>query len=495
MIRSTARYGFLRWLFVLVALSSGVLTTRLNAAEDRPNVLLILADNWKWPNAGVLGDSLAKTPTFDRIAREGVLFTHVFNPVPSCSPTRSCLLTGRYAHEIGERASLYSGFPKDTPVMTDLLRAAGYQTGYSGKPWGPGNHEVSGWKENPVGTKFASFEAFLKQTATSRPLFFWLGNTDTATKAGRLPYIGRDCATLSADLMPIPPELPDCPELRQDLLNYYGGIMTMDDEAGAAIRQLEDRGLHDKTIVIYASDNGWQMPRGLANCYDAGSRVPMAIRWGQQLKPGRDVDAFINNAELGPTILELTGIARPPEMTLPSFADLLLDQPASSVASPVDRDSVFIERERHADVRRDHLGYPMRAIRTRDFLYVRNLRSDRWPAGDPDILFLHGRPFGDVDTTSVKDVLLAHLDDPEFANFRRLIFEKRPAEELYDLKSDPHQIYNVAEQSVYAAKLSELRLRVDHWMQSTGDPRVDSESDVFDTYPYYGKAASRPAEK
>jgi hypothetical protein len=137
----------------------------------------------------------------------------------------------------------------------------------------------------------------------------------------------------------------------------------------------------------------------------------------------------------------------------------------------------------------------MRAIRTRDFLYVRNLRSDRWPAGDPDILFLHGRPFGDVDTTSVKDVLLAHLDDPEFANFRRLIFEKRPAEELYDLKSDPHQIYNVAEQSVYAAKLSELRLRVDHWMQSTGDPRVDSESDVFDTYPYYGKAASRPAEK
>ena len=311
------RLRFLHLLFIASILGSAFGMSHAKANDDRPNVLLILADNWRWPNAGALGDPLAKTPTFDRIAREGVLFTHVFNPVPSCSPTRSCLLTGRYAHEIGERASLYSGFPKDTPVVTDLLRNAGYQTGYSGKPWGPGNHEISGWKENPVGTKFASFDLFLKQTETSKPFFFWLGNTDTATKAGRLPYLDRAKSILSADQVPIPPELPDCPELRQDLLNYYGGIMTMDDEAGAAVQQLEDRGLLDDTIVIYASDNGWQMPRGLANCYDSGSRVPMAIRWGQHLKPGREVDAFINNAEIGPTILELTGIARPPEMTLP----------------------------------------------------------------------------------------------------------------------------------------------------------------------------------
>lgn len=91
--------------------------------------------------------------------------------------------------------------------------------------------------------------------------------------------------------------------------------------------------------------------------------------------------------------------------------------------------------------------------------------------------------------------MLAHLDDPEFAKFRRLIFDKRPAEELYNLKSDPHQIHNVADQSPYATKLTELRLRVDHWMQSTNDPRVDSESNVFDTYPYYGKPAPRPSEK
>jgi arylsulfatase A-like enzyme len=130
------------------------------AEPSRPNILLILADNWRWPTAGVLGDPMARTPAFDRIAREGVLFTHAFNPVPSCSPTRACLLTGRYAHELGERASLQSGFPPDTPVVTQFLRESGYEIGFSGKPWGPGDFAVSGWKENPVGPKFPGFAEF-----------------------------------------------------------------------------------------------------------------------------------------------------------------------------------------------------------------------------------------------------------------------------------------------------------------------------------------------
>lgn len=454
-------------------------------SASRPNILLILADNWRYPNAGALGDPMARTPTFDRVAREGVVFTHTFNPVPSCSPTRSCLLTGKIAHQLGERASLWSAFPRDTPVVTQLLRDAGYTIGYAGKPWGPGNHEISGWAENPVGPKFSDFTAFHAQLKGSAPFFFWLGNTDTATKGGRLPYLADAQLQLDATQLIIPPELPDCPEVRRDLLNYYGGIMQLDQTAARALATLEAAGQLDNTVVIYTSDNGWQLPRGLANCYDAGSRVPLAIRWGKNLTAGRKVDAFVNVADLGPTFLELAGLRPPAVMSMHSLRPLLLGQP-----DPTPRDAVFMERERHADVRRDHLGYPVRAVRTKEFLYIRNLRPDRWPAGDPDVHTVHGRPFGDVDTTLVKDVLLARQHDPSFAKFIALIFGRRPAEELYDLARDPHQLNNVAAAPDYSAALRHLRGRVDKWMKSTSDPRLDPTYDGWDTFPYYGKATS-----
>lgn len=455
----------------------------LARASDRPNILFIIADNWRWPTAGILGDPMAQTPTFDRIVREGVLFTHTFNPVPSCSPTRSCLLTGRIAHQIGERASLWSAFPKDTPIVTQLLREAGYEIGYSGKPWGPGNFAISGWQENPVGPKFESFTDFHGKHDSSKPFFFWLGNTDTATKGGRLPYLDSAKAKLDPTALKVPAELPDCPEVREDLLNYYGGVMKLDEEAAQAIALLEKAGELDNTIVIYTSDNGWQMPRGLANCYDAGSRVPLAIRWGKHLTAGRKVDAFVNVAELGPTFLELAGLRPPTEMSLHSITNLLLNRP-----DPIPRDAAFIERERHANVRHDHQSYPVRAVRTRDFLYVRNLRPDRWPAGDPDVLFIHGRPFGDVDTTKTKDFLLAHQNDLAYAKYIGLIFGKRPAEELYDLRDDPDQLTNVAAKPEYADALKEHRDRIDAWMIQTKDPRVDPAYDGWDRFPYYGEA-------
>ncbi len=471
--------------FTIIFLLMLMVVPSLSAAE-RPNILLILADNWRYPTAGVLGDPMARTPTFDRIAREGVLFRHTFNPVPSCSPTRSCLLTGRTAHELGERASLWSGFPKDTPVVTQLLRDAGYEIGYSGKPWGPGNHQISGWTENPVGPQFGNFSAFHAQRDSAKPFFFWLGNTDTATKAGKLPYLADAQTRLDATKLTIPAELPDCPELRDDLMNYYGGVMKLDEAATQAIAVLEQAGQLDNTVIVYTSDNGWQMPRGLANCYDSGSRVPLAVRWGKQLMAGRVVDAFVNVGDLGPTFLELAGLTVPPAMNMRSIVSLLHGR-----AESFPRDAVFMERERHANVRHDNMSYPIRAVRTRDFLYVRNLRPDRWPAGDPDVLFLHGRPFGDVDTTHVKDFLLAHQNDPAYAQQTARIFHKRPAEELYDLRKDPDQLDNVAMQSEYSETLRALRARVDDWMKQTNDPRLDPAYDGWDHYPYYGKPPRR----
>ncbi len=454
-------------------------------ASEQPNILFILGDNWRFPHAGILGDPLAKTPTFDRIAREGVLFSHTFNVVPSCSPSRSTMLCGKYAHQLGERASLWSGFPKDTPVFTQRLREAGYQIGYSGKPWAPGNFEISGWMENPVGPKHPNFTAFKKQHKAGKPFFFWIGNTDTATRGGKLEFAAHaSAAGIEPALMVIPPELPDCEEVRQDLLNYYGGIVKLDEEAARAITVLEEAGELDNTIIVFTADNGWQMPRGLGNCYDSGSRVPLAIRWGKKLGAPRVVDAFVSLGDLGPTFLDLAGLQPPQDMTMRSIKNILLGE-----MDGVRRDSVFLERERHANVRRDNLSYPVRAIRTREFLYIRNLRPDRWPAGDPDVFFIHERPYGDVDTTRVKDFLLRHFEDPVYAKQVALIFGKRPAEELYDLVKDPHQLVNLAGDAQYKMALGDLRSRVDLWMKETGDPRLDPNYNGWDTFPYYGKSS------
>ena len=459
------------------------LPTAVFSNTSKPNILFILADNWRWPTAGVLGDPMARTPTFDRIAHEGIVFTHTFNSSPSCSPSRASMLTGRYPHELGERASLWSAFPKDTPVVTQLLREAGYDIGYNGKAWGPGNVAVSGWQENPVGPKYTNFAAFLAHRKTPQPFFYWMGNTDTATRGHKLDYTAiATNAGLDPAKLVVPPGLPDCPEVRLDLLNYYGGVLKLDEEAARAIALLEKSGELDNTVVIYTGDNGWQMPRGLGNCYDMGSRVPLAIRWGKHFAAGRKLNDFINLGDLGPTFLELAGLTPPPVMTMHSIKNLLLGNPDSA-----QRESVFIERERHANVRTNNLSYPVRAVRTHDFLYLRNLRPDRWPAGDPDVFFIHGRPFGDVDTSRTKDFLLAHQNDPAYAKYIALIFGKRPAEELYDLRSDPTQLTNVASQPAYAGALKQLRARVDEWMKQTHDPRVDPAYDGFDTFPYYGK--------
>jgi len=155
------------------------------------------------------------------------------------------------------------------------------------------------------------------------------------------------------------------------------------------------------------------------------------------------------------------------------------------------RDQVFVERERHANVRAGDLGFPMRAVRTRRFLYIRNLRPDRWPAGDPQMWKEVG-PFGDVDGSPSKDFLLAHRDDPQIAPFFRLACAKRPAEELYDLAKDPGELHNVAGRPEYAEAQQDLRDALVRWMRETADPRAVADDERWDRYPYFGGRGAPP---
>lgn len=457
--------------------------------EVKPNILLLIGDNWLYEHAGANGDPVVKTPVFDRIAREGARFTNVFCPVPSCSPTRSCIVTGRAAHQLADVASLWSKFDGKLKVFGDALGESGYHVGSTGKAWSPGNFQDFGRTENPAGKPFADFPAFMVEKKTEQPFFFWFGSVHTALhqwRAGAGKEHGIDPTKVR-----VPAYLPNTMVVREEISDYLAGVEEMDAAFGEAVALLEKQGQLDNTIVICTSDNGWQMPRGLANCHDSGSHVPLAIRWPGKIKPGRMVDDFISLTDFAPTFLELAGLKPWPEMTGRSFVDLLLRKPSSAP-----RDCVFLERERHANVRHGDLSYPVRGIRTKDFLYLRNLRPDRWPAGDPELYFAVG-PYGDVDGTRTKEVMLANKELSEMKPLFDLCFGKRPAEELYDLATDPDQIHNLATEPFYAKVNASLSARVDQWMRDTNDPRVDPANDSWDTYPYFGgKAKSKvPAQR
>ena len=467
---------------LLVALSGVIALTNVIAcavarADDRPNVLLCIADDWSWPHAGAYGDRVVKTPTFDRIAAEGVLFTRAFCAAPSCSPSRAAILTGQMPHRLEAGGNLWGYLPARFPVYPDLLERAGYVVGVQGKGWGPGR--VVDRARNPAGTPGKPFDKFLAGVPEDKPFCFWFGSSDP-----HRPYdlgSGAEQGLKAAEVV-VPPYLPDTPEVRSDILDYCAEVQRFDRQVGEMLALLERSGRLENTIVVMTGDNGMPFPRCKANLYDSGSRMPLAARWGAKGKGGRKVEAFVSLSDLCPTFLEAAGLQATAEMTGRSILGLV-----TGADDGAGRDHVFVERERHANVREGDRSYPSRALRTERFLYVRNLRPDLWPAGDPQVWKAVG-PFGDIDPGPTKALVLSRRDDAAVAPFFRLACAKRPAEELYDLEKDPHQVKDVAADAAYAGTLKQLRTEMDDWVNRTADPRATAggDNDAFDKYPYYG---------
>ena len=444
-----------------------------------PNIVVAIADDWSYPHASAYGDRTVRTPSLDRLAREGVVFTHVFAAAPSCTPSRAALLSGQAIHRLGEGANLWGSLPRAHAVYPDLLEQKGYVVGFAGKGWGPGRFEPGGRARNPAGPQFKSFDQFLESRPPGRPFCFWFGSNDP-----HRPYAEGSGASLkrAAADVEVPAFLPDTPVVREDLLDYYYEIERFDRDLGTIVDAVARTGEQDNTVVIVTSDNGMPFPRAKANVYDGGVRVPLVIRWPGLATSGLTVDALVSLADIAPTLLEGTGSPIPRSMTGRSLLSLLRG------GSQPGRDYVFFERERHANVRRGDLSYPARAVRSRDFLYVQNLRPDRWPAGDPEMYFAVG-PFGDIDGGLTKTLLLDRRADAAIAKYFELATGKRPADELYDLRRDPDQIVNVAADPGHRQVRQRLRAALDQWRRDTADPRLRDDDDRWDRFPYYGQPA------
>jgi arylsulfatase A-like enzyme len=391
------------------------------------------------------------------------------------------MLTGQACHRLRDAANLWGSWPHSLWTYPEILEDAGYTIGMEGKGWGPGvvfQKSSARRNRNPAGRTFASFNTFLEAKPEGRPFCFWFGshNPHQPWTAKARHYAGLDKSKIK-----LPAYLPDHPEVRQAIINYYAEVQAYDEELGTVLDELKARGLDKNTLVVAMGDNGWQTPRGLANVYDAGTRTPLAIRWPGKVKQGALSDAFVSFEDLAPTFLEAAGLTARKDMTGRSLLPLLDGQ-----ADVEWRDGIFLERERHANVRVGDGSYPCRALRTDDFLYVWNLQPERWPAGDPEMHMAVG-PYGDVDNTPFKTLILAQRDQPGMKRFFELGFAKRPAEELYDLRTDPDQVTNIASDPAHAKRLATFRKRVLEWMKKTGDPRAkDAQSGAFDGYKYFG---------
>ncbi|WP_435016294.1 sulfatase family protein [Tundrisphaera sp. TA3] len=468
----------------------GVLAASTTRAADapRPNILLVIADDWSFGHAGAYGCRWIRTPNFDRVAREGVLFSNAFTNNPKCSPCRASLLTGRNTWQLDEAMCHNGLFPARWPVYPDLLEAAGYHVGFTGKGWGPGDFKAGGFRRNPAGPAYqqakqapplrgmantdlaGNFSAFLDARKPGQPFCFWVGGQEPHRpyEDGSGRRAGRDPASVV-----LPSYYPDSPIIRDDLLDYAMEVERFDAQLGRVLERLERTGELDNTLVLITSDHGMPFPRVKGQIYEAGFHIPLAVRWGRNKGMGRLVEDFINVRDIAPTFLAAAGCEAPASVTGKSFLDVLKSE-ASGRIDPA-RDRMVIGKERHDLGRPDDQGYPVRAIRTPDYLYVVNYEPDRWPVGNPET----GYP--NCDDGPTKTLITSRFDESY-----RLCFGKRPAEELYRIRKDPDCVANLAGDPALLDLRRQLRAEMEALLRSDGDPRMFGRGGVFEAYRYLG---------
>ena len=477
------------------------------ANAQRPNILLILSDDHSLPHVGAYGGNcreLGLTPNLDSFAAQGMLFHRAYTAAPQCAPSRAAIFSGR--SPVGIAATRFAQPARaGTPFFTDLLRDSGYWVGLDGR-----HQHLEGRvrdsnvvnealiKQGMKGPEFeARFDHFVQSWSTRRPpeeVGHRVGEIWDLVPNGKPWFLyfgfnqphrrwGTDHDGIDPDKLSLPPDWPDLPEVRLDYARYLSDVRDLDRGFGEILQVLDRRGLKENTLVIFMGDNGEALLRGKGTLHTRGTHVPLIVRWPGKVQTGSESPHLISGVDLAPTILDAATVepakGMPPKemppkrmppkrMTGHSFLDVLLGKRVES------QKYVFAERGWHWGSLLNTEGFDLsRSVTSQRHHYIFNAIPER--------------EFAPVDMTR-KNIAWKAVQDSRAAGkllplHERLYFQNpRPIFELYDLKSDPFQLNNLAGKAKSKEIETEMRTELVRWMVSEGD-YLPLPSDIMRTTP------------
>ena len=478
-------------------------------SSNRPNILFAIADDWG-AHAGAYGTPWVSTPGFDRVAKEGLLFTHAYTPVAKCAPSRAIVLTGRHAWQLEEAGNHMAVFPSKFKSWPEVLTDGGWHMGITGKGWGPGiANDENGKPRQITGVPFNSkklkpltgeispndyawnFIEFLETAPDGAPWCFWYGSTEPHRAYEFQSGVNKGGKQLS-DIDRVPDYWPDNETVRHDMLDYALEIEHTDGHLVRMIEELERRGELDNTVIIVTSDHGMPFPRVKGHAYHDCNHIPLAIRWpGGIGTAGRVIDDFVDFTDIAPTILDLAGVKEEESGMLAITGSTwrpLLESDKSGRIEPW-RDHVLVGKER-TDIGRPYdWGYPIRGIIRDDYLYLHNYEPDRWPAGNPETGYL------DTDGGATKTNILEQGRRDRADRHWQLNFGMRPEIELFHLATDPDCVVNLAAAEHEAGRAALMESELTARLEEQGDPRMFGEGHIFDDYPIHTDATKNFYER
>lgn len=418
-------------------------------ARERPNIVLVMADDVSADDIGCNGNPDVRTPHLDQLAAAGRRWTRAYLTTSQCSPTRASVITGRYPHNTGA-PELHLPLPEGQPLFPLALRRAGYFTGAAGK-WHLGPYARTAFDEIRGGGKGSpggegAWVPLLRERPKDRPFFLWLASSD-AHRTWQPDPEGEphDPAGLT---LPVP--LVDTPSTRQDLASYYDEVQRIDRFVGRVVAELERQGELENTLVLFMADNGRPFPRAKRWLVDAGIRTPLIAHWPAGLgAPGTPCEELVSVLDIAPTFLGLAGVAVPEAFQGRSFAPQLED-PGAAIC-----ELVFAERNWHGEYAHE------RMVRRGDLVYLRN--------GAPELPHFAAinwhREF-----PAFADLVAHARSGAELTPEQRDVFRApRPAEQLFDLATDPTMVRDLAADPDHAEALAGMSLLMDRWQEETGD--------------------------
>lgn len=483
------------WLGLTWCMPFAVAHAQDAADTNRPNIILIIADDLAVQDLGCYGHPTLKTPNIDRLANEGMRFTRAFVTASSCSPSRASLLTGRFPTRT-DAEELHWPLPDGQPDFVSELRASGYWAAAAGK-WHLGESAKQRFdvvlEADPAGYQLSpnakagddnkievaagadpsgcgDWLRTLRERPADKPFFLWLASLDP-----HRDYENFADNPTSPDDVVVPPYLPDDAELRRDLALYYDEIERLDGFVGQILDELDRQSLTDNTLVVFMSDNGRPFPREKNTLYDTGIHTPLLMRWPQHVKPSV-CGSLVSSVDLSGTFLAIAGGKRWPR---PAH-DL---QPLFDGSEQVIRKFTFAEKNWH-----DYAGRS-RAVRDLRYKYIHNEYPDLPNTPPADV----------VRSLSYRAMQKLLGADKLTANQLDCFIKPRPVEELYDTELDPYELNNVANDPAYAEHLKRLRKRLVVWKRDNRDtPPAELSADEFDREsgaPLPNRIRPRPGKK